>query len=357
MEISLSELQQRMSALGDAPLNMFFGAGISRDPPTCGPIWSEMQAGFIDAIFDRMARERWPIAAEFAADRLLAKSLGVRPETFWRQMLLFAPENVVGDALGAAGLGPPNANHDSIAALLSSGRCRCAATTNFDEHVEPLLDDGVRVAVPTTHEDFADTVIYLKLHGTLRNSRSLSYTLEQYDSLRERNARLLGAMLPGRPLVIAGYSGYDTDVLPALQAVLSRVPWLVVVKHPGAPDSQPILQLANEDARSHVLVARCSDLFSILTDGIHMVPSTAPQQGEERAQHCYASAANQLAMECCPLSLVALFHLTAHWDMVRGMRCSLTMRSSTHATESMPLASDRFISCWHMPLHCRVQTA
>jgi hypothetical protein len=48
-EISLEGLRRLVSTIDSGYLNLFLGAGISRDAPTHGPIWSEMQVKFLHA--------------------------------------------------------------------------------------------------------------------------------------------------------------------------------------------------------------------------------------------------------------------------------------------------------------------
>lgn len=252
----------------DATFNMFFGAGVSRDPPTNGPIWNEMQVGLLSAAFDRMERANWTIADRFPRDRVTAAEMNIRPEVFWRHMLEYVGEHVVTLALRAADAGTPNQNHRLIAHLLSSGRCAYAITTNFDEHVEPLLSSRVRVEVPTDSWEVhsKETSVLTKLHGSSSNTASLVYTLEQYDVLEPRNTRII-KRLANRPLLIAGYSGYDTDVLPALSEAVKHLPLTVIVKHPGANRSQPVFGLAKASSSVIVVEANCQEVLNVIADG------------------------------------------------------------------------------------------
>jgi hypothetical protein len=317
-EMSLEQLRRLVSQIEGGGLNLFLGAGISRDAPTNGPIWSEMQVGLLQAVFDRMEEEGWPAASNFPADREKTRELNVRPELFWREMIGVIGEDLVWRALDAVGVGSSNDNHARIATLLESGRCRWAVTTNFDEHVESLLADDVPVVIPMDDVGFSDSDLstYVKLHGSIGSERTLSYTLEHYDTLKQRHERLLETILPGRPLVIAGYSGYDTDVFPVLCSLANRIPWIVVIRHPGSPNEQPVLQLAAEGSRSCILESTCPQALKILTEGFdHPCRDVKPWSSRDIASY-YAEAAGGVDMHMCPMILVTAFRLVRAWDLV-----------------------------------------
>lgn len=319
-EISLERLRRLVSKIDSGGLNLFLGAGISRDAPTHGPIWSEMQVGFLQAVFDRMEADGWPAASDFPAQREKTRELDVRPELFWREMIGITGENVIWKALGAAGVGPPNENHARVATLLEGGRCRWAITTNFDEHVEALLADDVSVVIPTDNIGFSDldSSTYVKLHGSIGVGRALSYTLEHYDELKRRHELLLETILLGRPLVIAGYSGYDTDVLPSLRSLADQIPWIIVIRHPGSPDGQPVLQLAAELSRSYVLESTCPQALGMLTDGLEVkTPGSMSAQSTRDSASYYAEAVEGVGMHLCPAILLAAFRLGGAWGLVR----------------------------------------
>jgi hypothetical protein len=315
---SIQEFEKLWAGRAVPEFNLFLGAGISKDPPTNGPIWTQMQAGFLSALFGRMESENWPIIENYPQDREIARELDVRPETFWRLLLESCREEVVWSALQAADLGPPNRNHQNIAALLTAGRCRLAVTTNFDEHIERLLSPSVHVKVITdqSHWALGDVPTYLKLHGSVSAGTSLSYTLEQYDGLRERHMKLVDA-LSGRPLIVAGYSGYDTDVLPALKQSVGKLPWVVVIRHPGSPATQPILELGKDLDNVYLLELRSSEVFDLLTRGFAPADDRRRTDFDVRtSDDVYRSAAGLIEMPYCPFYLMHLFSLVGSWQLV-----------------------------------------
>ena len=80
----------------------------------------------------------------------------------------------------------------------------------------------------------------------MKSSESLSFTLEHYDTLQERNKKLFSNSLRGLPLIVLGYSGNDTDVLPVLDEISKDIPKVIVIMHPGSPKNQPILKVVAE---------------------------------------------------------------------------------------------------------------
>jgi hypothetical protein len=320
-EITLEGLRSLASTIDARGINLLLGAGISRDAPTCGPIWTEMQVGFLDAVFDRMAAAGWSAAAAFPAQREKVRGFVIRPELFWREMISKAGEDVIWKALTAAGIGPPNANHARVAALLKNRRCKWALTTNFDEHVEAFIANDVAVAVPTGETGLSDSdaSTYVKLHGSLGAGHTLSYTLEHYDKLTQRHERLLRTILPGRPLVIAGYSGYDTDVLPVLRGLADQFPWAVVVRHPGSPGEQPILGLAANGSRAYVLESTCPQALAVLADGLDVpAPVRKPAPVTRDPRSWYADAVGDLEMPTCPYLIMSASQMVGAWMMVRS---------------------------------------
>jgi hypothetical protein len=303
-----------------------------------------MQVGLMSAIFDRMERANWTIASHFPRDRATAAGMKTRPEVFWRQMLETAGSEVVTRALRVADTGVPNRNHELIAHFLSVKRCRHAITTNFDEHVEALLPKGFQVETPDAVAELppAGKSIITKLHGTASDPNSLVFTLEQYDALENRNTQLL-QRLSGQPLVIAGYSGYDTDVLPALSAVVCHIPLTIILKHPGSHAAEPVLGLATSHPNVIVLEAKCSEVLSILADGAASPdgPLVQSRSGDQATIYREASEATHLYM--CPFLLVAAFGLDGFWTEVHRYAW-LTHDACCDALERAEIAPEEFRS-------------
>lgn len=312
----LSNLKEALQEFKATGLNILFGAGVSRNSPTNAPIWNEMQVKFLMAIFDRMAAESWPIASEFPADREAAQNFRIRPETFWSQMVEIIGSNTVHKALKAADMGIPNNIHYLIAQLLATGVLKNAVTTNYDEYIEKVLPDSVQIIVASAkwEESLSQEVPrYIKLHGTISSATSLSYTLEHYDALYERNKTILLTALSGRPLIIAGYSGYDTDVLPALREVSEMLPLVIVIRHPGADLEQPILKADSERDNWQVIEATCEDVFSTLSeqDGFKRNIETHESITKD-GKDPYLLAAESIPLPICPVVLLTAFDLVGN---------------------------------------------
>jgi hypothetical protein len=278
-----------------------------------------MQAGFLSALFDRMETEGWVIASDFPKDRLVAAELRTKPELFWREVLNHTGAEAVAAALQGANTGVANANHHGVSQLLWSGRCGFALTTNFDEHVESALPESIRVEVPSSGgiQSPAAGGTLIKLHGTVSQAGSLSFTLEHYDGLKARNAEVI-ERLTGSPLIIVGYSGNDTDVLPALAELAPRFPQILIVRHPGTTSDQPIFGLASDSSNVSVVELSCAELFNEL--GAGFVVETGPESESlsvgDRAR-CYSRAAGSVSIWQCPHLMMVAFQLEGNWAMVR----------------------------------------
>ena len=316
---SLTLFENFWPSLTQEDFNLFLGAGISRDAPTNGPIWTEMQAGFLSAVFDRMEAEKWPIASHFPKDRVAANKFNIRPEVFWRQMIEMCGSLVIGQVLEAANVGCPNLNHIRIANLLANRCCKVAMTTNFDEHIESVLPQSVQIEVPSKNTSSCpiDRSVYIKLHGTVSDGTSLSYTLEQYDDLKDRNNKIIQKMLSTKPLIIAGYSGYDTDVCPALQMVSQAGVYVIIIKHPGSSPEQPIFELATEGSNTYVLEATCNEVFSILTNKLDDNKFHRKKQRQSKSTlDIYRDSCKQILMPYCPFLLSSAANLAGNWQIV-----------------------------------------
>jgi len=228
--IRMRESEELISTLiKQGPFNMFLGAGISKRLPAGAPTWKEMLNNFLDALFDKMSAEGWSAAASFESDAACLSEFGFRPETFWELVVQETSLELVCDALRVVSLGLPNLNHRSIAHLSSIGSVANIATTNFDEYIEPLMPQGtLRIvtegewtiaASKRTGQSFKNC--YFKVHGTISSVSSLRFTLTHTDKLPTWKAQCLRKCLDGRPLLVAGYSGNDDDVRPALLEIVS----------------------------------------------------------------------------------------------------------------------------------------
>lgn len=311
-----SDFEKALFKYKDGPINILFGAGISKDPPANAPIWNEMQTAFVMQLFDKMETQGWPAASEFNRHRSEIKNFQIRPETFWGQMHDLVGPEIIQTALMGVQSGTPNKNHSAIANLLESGFFKCAVTTNFDEYVEQMLSDKVQVVIKP--DRFEETFSlkgskYIKLHGTLSSPISLSYTLEHYDKLEEQNIPILYEALSGLPLIIAGYSGYDSDVLPTLERMKEELPLVIVVKHPGANAAQPVLRVAEGNDKWLIVETTCSDMFSVLIGSDNKTIDTCTQEVMEGdKKDAYKLAVERIPLPICAAALMLVYDLVGH---------------------------------------------
>jgi tetratricopeptide (TPR) repeat protein len=233
---------------GDAA--MFVGAGISKRQPARAPIWTEMQAGFIKVLYARLKAMNWP--TDVLDDERCLTDHRFRPEVFWDVVQRESSLESVQAAFRVLSVGSPNLNHRTLAHLLGRGRLDAVITTNFDEHVEGAVlarSEPVRLtyASPDPELWHGESGL-LKLHGTLSVPESLRFTLAHYDTLAEPLAEALTDTITGRRLLIAGYSGWDEDILPVLAEAVTRSAGTLVVIHPSASDDEPVRSLAQQGA-------------------------------------------------------------------------------------------------------------
>jgi hypothetical protein len=232
--------------------NIFVGAGISKRAPASAPVWKELQASFIEALFTLMSNEQWPAAEGNEVHLARLQSYNFRPETFWQHILLQTNIGFVSRALQVVNRGRPNINHQGIAALVTKGLVENVVTTNFDEYLDTLLPHQVQRIVnqsdckPTLRALFhRRNPVYFKIHGTISDAASLQFSLKQTEALATWKAELLSKCLTGQPLLIAGYSGYDDDIMPRLHDIAAQAPQVVVVCYPGSDPGEPIRSLGS----------------------------------------------------------------------------------------------------------------
>jgi hypothetical protein len=232
--------------------NIFVGAGISKRAPASAPVWKELQSSFIQALFAVMRNEEWPAAEGNEVHLARLQSYNFRPETFWQHILLQTNITFVSHALQVVNRGRPNINHQAIAALVTKGIVEHVVTTNFDEYLDSLLANKVQRIVddndckrPMRALFHPHYPIYFKIHGTISDAASLQFTLKQTRELAPWKAEFLTKCLTGHPLLIAGYSGYDNDIMPRLHDIAAKAPQVVVVCYPGGDRSEPIRSLGS----------------------------------------------------------------------------------------------------------------
>lgn len=227
-----------------SPVNLFVGAGISKLPPAYAPIWREMQIEFCEALYSKMKAEKWDV---FHVDNEIEalRNFNFRPETFWERILENTSIEFVTSALGIVNIGQPNLNHLVIGELCQQGVVNNIITTNFDEYLEKTIPSGYTHIFEESSNVSSDAQKqYFKIHGTLSSETSMQFTLKHTKLLPKWKEDMLERSLKKYPLVIAGYSGWDDDIMPTLMKLAQDIPQIILVRYPGSSADEPVLNLA-----------------------------------------------------------------------------------------------------------------
>lgn len=232
---------------------VFAGAGVSKASPASAPLWSELQYGFIEAVYERLRGQGWHASNDLLSDADVLQTFRFRPEVFWDVVQRASSLDVVQRAFKVLQGGSPNLTHRTLAHLVGSGGVTAVITTNFDEYVERVLRPEVyRITGPAAAAAWfaGDRTEYclLKLHGTLSEQESLRFTLDHIDVLAGPLAACLQRLLRDRRLLVVGYSGWDEDIMPHLTEAVSETRETMVVVHPGSAPEQPIRGLEHAGA-------------------------------------------------------------------------------------------------------------
>lgn len=304
------------------PINLFLGAGISRLAPAYAPIWREMQIGLCQALFDKMKSERWDVFdVESEVEQL--RRFNFRPETFWERVLNHTSIDFVSNALGIVNVGQPNLNHKVIGELCHKGIVNNIVTTNFDEYLERTLPADYSRIIDQQIAPVSSKKLYLKLHGTISALTSLQFTLKHTKQLPPWKEDLLGRCLENRPLVIAGYSGYDDDIMPCLLRQAPQIPRIIVIRYPAASPDEPIMSLA-KFPQTQVIEADFSKETEAWADGqTHALKKLAAKFTAPYASKApdlelfYRQAINRLDVPQVPFLVSLLFELAANRELTK----------------------------------------
>ncbi len=302
------------------PVNLFLGAGISKQAPAYAPIWREMQIGFCEALFARMKSEKWDVAdTETEIGEL--RRFNFRPETFWERVLNHTSLEFISSALQIVNRGQPNLNHKVIAELCRQTIVNNIITTNFDEYLDQCLPPHFcRVVLQGDVVSAEAKQIYFKIHGTIRSPESLQFTLQNTKKLPDWKSDLIERCLEGHALVIAGYSGWDDDIMPRLKEIAARIPKIIVLRYPGASKDEPVNSLGQfpqtefidtdfsketqewYNSRKNILKKHIED------------PSSFFAKKVPDMKGFYGGVADMLAMPVIPYLVSLLFELAANRD-------------------------------------------
>ncbi len=190
------------------------GAGISKAPPTCGPLGAEMVTSVFHGLMSAPS-----LTLPRGCKRWLAGRIGsLRLELFLQLLAKEIPRRTLVGIYQHLANREPNLNHFGLTALGLP-----IVTTNQDL----LLEEAARrlgIVASITH-----------LHGSIDRPDSIVTVLDQYLRGLAAAQRDKLSLVNNQHLVVMGYSGQDRDVMAVLGRLDPRsVTWLV---HPQADGS------------------------------------------------------------------------------------------------------------------------
>jgi len=306
--------------LAYGPAVVFVGAGVSKKPPAYAPVWREIQDGFVRALYARLVSMNWPAGPHLFKDAGDLTGFRFRPEVFWDVVQRASTLQCVQDAFGVLSAGSPNLTHRTLRLLLAEHRLAAVVTTNFDEYIEAAAPAPLpRIAGPdgAASARAPEGGYLLKLHGTLSSPESLRFTLAHLDVLAEPLASALRQAIAGRHLLIAGYSGWDEDILPVLASAVADSAGTVVLTYPGSPAQEPIRSLA--DFGAEVVEADVNALvddFARTAVDIESAPATLVDDDEapsRTADEIYRRAVAKLPLVVNALVIARLHELAGNY--------------------------------------------
>lgn len=214
------------------------GAGISKDPPSDLPSWSEYNVAILKAI-----NELAKLELKYKNDLLDLNDIDKYIPT------ICLSDFVVRHAMGMAYFpllevlegARPNNNHYALAQLAKGGKIHAIITTNFDTLIEQAFNElNVEFDLIVTESDFENFVLskrcaILKIHGSVGSEAFFVDTITQkLYGLSDTKTNCLKKLFLENELVFMGYSGDDflcnRNYLPIYEALKANsVTWL---KHP-----------------------------------------------------------------------------------------------------------------------------
>ena len=117
-------------------LNVFFGAGISRNSPSNAPVWSEIQQQFISDLFSILQDQQWLDHESIEKNKTTLFDYPFRPEQFWELIQGHSSIEFVIKCLQLLlNIGEPNLSHKILAKGINTHVISNLITTNFDEYL------------------------------------------------------------------------------------------------------------------------------------------------------------------------------------------------------------------------------
>jgi len=231
-------------------LVIFVGAGVSKDPPSCLPLGSELKNTPVEGLCASYPPDVKELIVKYAiADLSLEEVYGVIYDEIGDRLIVTMASVLDDDRL------KPNSLHDFVARALSLGNI--VVTTNYDRQIErAYYKEDLEICYNEyTFEKFVNTFPQrdrkwlLKLHGTFRvkegntirkTFESIRATLDLVGSgLPSKTEEALRVVLKECPILFMGYGCGDVDIVYPVLARVKSGKELWWVKH----DDEKLLHL------------------------------------------------------------------------------------------------------------------
>ncbi|MDH5415335.1 MAG: tetratricopeptide repeat protein, partial [Flavobacteriaceae bacterium] len=210
-------------------VNLFIGAGISKDPPSDLPLADE----FRSYTFNKLC-----LLSQSKLKRLkFINELRDIPFEYYIQILNEEPGQVgfFECFLKILNSGKPNWNHNLIANMVKSNKVSRIVTTNFDRLLERVLEkEKIEFGVAFTENEFSKmelgviaSPLISKIHGSVEDPSSIRATLKTISQryLLESRKKVLEHLFieSDKDILILGYSCSDEfDINPFLRTIQSK---------------------------------------------------------------------------------------------------------------------------------------
>lgn len=238
----------------DASVSFFLGAGVSKAAPSFLPGWPQFREAFLSALISKLATHKLLSRPE-AESIYAALSSFTTQQPFSQatevvlQWIHSHAASAVKNMLQVFAQGNPNLNHGTLAYFAARPNV-LVATCNFDTHIEAALRQlriphhlyaghraigslgSFREYVRHLHHPTRTVAPILKIHGCVSTFPTIRATIEQVSRPMRSAAKLaLKGLIDRRTLVVAGYRGADTDLVPQILSAArdaEHVYWLAL---------------------------------------------------------------------------------------------------------------------------------
>jgi tetratricopeptide (TPR) repeat protein len=228
----LKYLLKRVSARS---LNLFVGAGISKNPPSNLPLASEFRTHFFKEVCTQEKLAEVYVNYQSKLDKIPFESFATS---------IISDTNFIDTFIRIFSFGMPNKNHNLIAWLISNGYVSKVLTTNFDELIEQAGSTHNEIGLRVLYNEGQFNAVNLhsikspvicKIHGGVQEPASIRTILNLIakEEFQQSRSKILDYFFrtSGKDVLVLGYSCSDVfDINPFIENLKSKIK-ILVVKH------------------------------------------------------------------------------------------------------------------------------